>query len=59
MDNGLCALLASPTELELFVTNATIEVLSDPPFDATMKLFATPDGIYFINDNSIHQIKKK
>lgn len=59
MDNGLCALLASPTELELFVNNKNVEVLADPPFDATMKLFSTPDGIFFTNDNSIHQIKKK
>jgi hypothetical protein len=59
MDNGLCALLASTTELELFVNNKNVEVLADPPFDATMKLFSTPDGIYFSNGNSIHQIKKK
>jgi len=59
MDNGLCALLASPTELELFVNNQKVEVLEDPPFDSTMKLFSTTDGIYFINGNSIHQIKKK
>ena len=59
MDNGLCVLLASDTELELFATADQCEVLNNPPFDATMKLFTTPDGIFFINGNSIHQIKRK
>ena len=59
MDNGLCALLASPTELELFVLATQCETLSNPPFDSTMKLFTTSDGIFFINGNSFHQIKKK
>jgi hypothetical protein len=58
-ESGLCVLLASPTELELFKHNSIIETLADPPFDATMKLFSTPDGIFFINKNSVHQIKKK
>ena len=59
MDNGLCALLASPTELELFSTAFQCEVLANPPFDSTMKLIATPDGLFFIMNNSIHQIRKK
>jgi len=58
-ENGLCALLSSPTELELFVNSQKVEVLNDPPFDSSMKLFATPDGLFFINGNTIHQIKKK
>lgn len=59
MDNGLCILLASDTEMELFSTANQFEVLTNPPFDATMKLFATPDGFFFINGNSIHQIRRK
>lgn len=59
MDNGLCALLASPTELELFSTASQCETLMNPPFDSTMKLLATPDGLFFINGNSLHQIKRK
>jgi hypothetical protein len=59
MDTGLCALLASPTELELFVDNKNVEVLSDPPFDATMKLFSTPDGLFFVNGGMVCQVKKK
>lgn len=59
MDNGLCILLASPTEIELFATATQYETLTNPPFDATMRLFTTPDGIFFINGNSIHQIKRK
>ena len=59
MDNGLCVLLANPSEIELFSTANQFETLPDPPFDATMKLFTTPDGIFFVNGNSIHQIKRK
>jgi len=59
MDNGMCALLASPTELELFSTAQTCEVLPNPPFDSTMKLLATCDGLFFVNGNSLHQIKRK
>ena len=59
MDNGLCILLASPTELELFSTANQYETLQNPPFDSTMKLFTTSDGIFFINGNSVHQIKRK
>jgi hypothetical protein len=59
MDNGLCILLASDTELELFATASQCETLSNPPFDATMRLFSTSDGIFFINGNSFHQIKRK
>jgi hypothetical protein len=59
MDNGLCALLANPTELELFTTAFKCETISNPPLDSTMKLIATPDGLFFINGNSLHQIKRK
>jgi hypothetical protein len=59
LDNGLCMLLASPTEMELFVKADQYETMTDPPFDADMPLFATPDGFFFINGNSIHQVRKK
>lgn len=59
MENGLCILLSSPTECELFSTATQFETLTNPPFDAIMRLFTTPDGIFFVNGNSIHQIKRK
>jgi len=59
MDNGLCILLASDSELELFASPSQYETLPNPPFDATMKLFSTADGIFFIMNNSFHQIKRK
>jgi hypothetical protein len=59
MENGLCILLSSPTEMELFSTATQYETLTNPPFDATMKLFTTSDGIFFVNGNSIHQIRRK
>lgn len=59
MDNGLCVLLSADDELELFATATQAETLPNPPFDSTMKLFATSDGIFFINGNSFHQIKRK
>lgn len=59
MENGLCLHLVNDNELELFSDNRTITVLPDPPLDATMKLFNTPSGVFFINGNTIHHIKKK
>jgi len=59
MDNGLCILLSSQTELELFSSVDQVEVINNPPFDSSMKLFTTSDGIFFINGTSIHQIKRK
>lgn len=59
MDNGLCILLSADDELELFATATQAETLPNPPFDSTMKLFSTSDGIFFINGNSFHQIKRK
>lgn len=59
LNNGTCILLSAPTELEMFTTNKQIETLSDPPFDSTMRLFSTPDGAFFVNGNSVHQIKRK
>lgn len=59
MDNGLCILLANPSEIQLFSTAGQYETLTNPPFDATMKLFTTSDGIFFANGNSIHQIRRK
>ena len=59
LESGLCLLLANQDELEMFVNNQNIQVIKDPPIDNTMKLFNTPDGAFFLNSNSIHQIKKK
>ncbi len=58
-DSGLCLLLANPTELELFTSAKQVETLSDPPFDSTMRLFSTPNGVFFVNGTSVHQIKRK
>lgn len=59
LENGVCLLLASPTELEIFTNNDKYEVIPDPPFDSTMPLVNTPDGAFFINNNSVHKIKRK
>ena len=52
-------LLNEDGDLEVFVDNKKIEIISNAPLDASMPLFSTPDGVFFINGNSIHQIKKK
>lgn len=59
MDTGITLLLANTDELEMFANNTNIQVIQNPPFDSTMKLFNTNDGVFFINDNTIHKIKKK
>ena len=57
-DNGLCLLLVDD-RLEVFASAQQVQVIDNPPFDATMKLFATSDGFFFIMNNSFHQVKKK
>ena len=59
LNNGFCILLSSPTELELFVKANQYETLPDPPLDANMELFTTQDGFFFLNGNSIYQLKRK
>ncbi len=58
-ESGVCLLLANSNELEMFTDNKGVAVIYDPPFDSTMKLFSTPEGAFFINNNSIHRIKSK
>jgi hypothetical protein len=58
MDNGLCVLLATDDELELFNTATKYETLPDPPFDSNMKLFSCPDGLFIINGSSFHRVKR-
>lgn len=57
-DNGLC-IMVNDDKLEMFFTNQQVQVIDNPPFDTSMKLFNTPDGFFVINGNSIHQIKNK
>jgi len=59
LDNGICALLNNENELELFASINHNEILQNPPIDNSMKLFSMDDGFFFINDNSIHQLKRK
>lgn len=59
LDNGLCILLSAADEIQLFANATQYETLKDPPFDASMPLFSTPRGFFFINGNTIHQIKRK
>lgn len=57
-DNGLC-IMVNDDKLEMFFTNQQVQVIDNPPFDTSMKLFNTPDGFFITNGNSIHQIKNK
>lgn len=58
MDNGLCLLLTGD-QIQLFATAAQYETLDNPPLDASMPLFATPNGFFVISGNTIHRIKRK
>lgn len=59
MPQGVCMLLSSDDEIHLFKDTKHREVMTNPPFDSTMKLVTTPDGFYFINDNTLHNISRK
>ena len=58
-ESGLTLLLANPDELELFVNNSNIQVIQNPPFDSSMKLFNNSDGVFFTNGKSVHRVKRK
>jgi hypothetical protein len=59
LGNGLCLLLTANDQIQLFSTANQFETLDNPPFDASMPLFSTPNGFFFINGSTIHQIKRK
>lgn len=59
MDSGLCLLLNENGDMEIFVDNKKVEIISNAPLDSSMPLFATADGVFFVLNNSIHQVKKK
>lgn len=56
---GVGVLLSNDSEVELFRDNTNINVITDPPFDAKMKLFCAPDGVHFINGTSIFKVTMK
>ena len=58
-ESGLTLLLANPDELELFVNNPNIQVVQNPPFDSSMKLFNNADGVFFMSGNSVFRVKRK
>ena len=58
-EQGLTLMLNDNDELELFANNTSIQVIQNPPFDDSMPLFNTSDGVFAIFGNSIHRIKKK
>jgi hypothetical protein len=57
MDTGV-AIMAVEDTLEVFQKDQ-IKVYKDPPVTANMRLFNHNGLVYFINNNSIHQLKIK
>ena len=56
---GLCVLQSSHNEVEVFKDNGNVGVYKNPPFDSSMKLFHTSDGVFFLNGNSVFKLKTK
>jgi hypothetical protein len=59
MDRGVTMLMSGDDELQLFYDTKKSQELTDPPFDHSMKLLTTPDGFYFVNNNTLHHITKR
>ena len=57
LDNGLCLLLVDG-RLEVFASTQHVEIIDNPPFDATMTLYSFENSFFFTNGNSLHQIRK-
>ena len=57
LPNGIC-IMATDNEAEIFKGNQ-LNVVSNPPFDASMRLFNVSGGVHFINKNEIYSAKMK
>ena len=55
LPNGVCV-LATNGEVEIFKDAKTIKVADNPPFDESTPLFATEDGIHFIDDDTVYKV---
>jgi hypothetical protein len=52
LENGLCILLSSADELQVFKGN-TAHKFENPPLDANMRMFTKSGGVFFVNGNSV------
>jgi hypothetical protein len=52
LENGLCLLLSSDEELQVFKGN-TVHKFENPPLDANMRMFTKSGGVFFVNGNSV------
>jgi hypothetical protein len=52
LENGLCILLSSADELQVFKGN-TVHKFENPPIDANMRMFMKSGGVFFVNGNSV------
>jgi hypothetical protein len=59
LDNGMCIFLNAEQELEMFFNNKNSQVIKDPPIDISMRLISFGNDVYFINGNSLFNMKKK
>jgi len=57
LPNGIC-IMATDNETEIFKGNQ-LNVVSNPPFDESMRLFNVSGGVHFINKNEIYSAKMK
>jgi len=56
LENGLCILLSSADELQVFKGD-TVHKFENPPLDVNMRMFAKSGGVFFVNGNSVFAFK--
>jgi len=52
-------LLSKDDEVEIFMDNSAVKTVSNPPFDAGMKLFNSREKVFFINGSEVYQVEMK
>jgi hypothetical protein len=56
LENGLCILLSSAEELQVFKDN-TVHKFERPPIGSNMRMFTKSGGVFFLNGNSVFAFK--
>lgn len=56
---GICALLNTDGELELFKEALKVKAVSNAPFDSSMKLVTLNDKVHFINGKFLYKVSTK
>lgn len=59
LENGICILVTSNDEVELFKKSDQVKKIKNPPFDLSTRLLNSGGKVFFINDKEIYATETK